>query len=620
MRIAHVVTVCAALIPAFHRAETVQPDRRPEKKHHHHHHHQAAQPRRDNVTDVAEITFTTLQPETLKPSIRFGGHGGAPKQVFDVRPGRSMAWVRRSRSNGDRRRRQLRKSAGNLIRVGRSYETTGENLVDHQVESVQGPPDAFDDGAVHLEPIYRVTKNKNFIDTLLNVLRRLVHPPKSVGPLVGPFHFPGIGEKVYIRLLESVQPDNLVIRFVSSLPVNEIETTFDKSILPPEELLKHSAVLAIGNEGGGGGQHHRQQQPRRPIDSSSHADVSIVGHEPLPLSTDSLRNSYGQHVNPDYGLPDALLAVGHDAGSKSSATASQASKVAHISRTYKINLKNGEPVAIQRVVRHRNKLQPGSDEQGESPPPPPPPPPPTPTPPTQPAIPRRTNNSYRGPIAAGGSYQFLWGNQTRTDEPTNAENGNSQKSYSPEPVSVSGSISQRVKWDPIVPRQSSIWEQLRSNNFSGSEQNDGPRYSIQFFSKKMRYLNLDGSVDSPPGPSNKEEPFERFEPFNPKMSRSVAYWEALKNGNARSKRGHGRTGTTRNDPKGFQDRSDDGKVALNSGETPDREDGNERAESEAVTDRKRSEEKVVEIDNDNSNGPRLEKISPEFSGSPSDHR
>ncbi|XP_076286446.1 uncharacterized protein LOC143212043 isoform X2 [Lasioglossum baleicum] len=522
MRIAHMVTVCAALIPAFHRAETVQPDRLQKRD-------QPPHPRKDNVTDISEITFTTLQPETFNPNIHFSVHSASSK-MLKLRPGRSMSRVRQNRFNVGRRRRQLQKNGGNLVRIGRSYETSGENHIDHQVESVQGPPEAFDEGAVHLEPVYRVTKNKNFIDTLVNILRRLVNPPKSIGPLVGPFHFPGVGEKVYIRLLEPVQPDNLVIRFVSSLPVNEIETTFDKSNLPPEELLKHSAVIAVGQEG----------SPHPPIpenshDIVSHSDIPIISHEPLPLSTDTLRNSYGQHIKPGHTFPDTLLSS-HEVSQvfKSSpaihaaAVVTSQSRTPHISRTYKVNLKNGEPVAIQRVVRHRKRVQypqnghPNSNshsssaEKGES----------------QKQESHQVN-SYQGPIAP--NYQFPWENNTKTVSSENSQGASSQ---------------QKFKWDPITQKPS-IWDQLRFNDSRSAENN--PRYSIQFFSKKMRYLNLDGSVDTRGDPSSKEE---GFRPLQPQVSRSVAYWESLKNGNPRNKRGHAQSAEIKQDPKSFRERSD----------------------------------------------------------------
>lgn len=106
--------------------------------------------------------------------------------------------------------------------LGRSMDV-GENHLDHQqLEPVQ-PAEAFEKGAIRIEPIYRVTKNKNILDSLIGIVKRLIDPPKSAGPLVGPFNFPGVGDKVYIRLLEPVDSGHLVIRLVTNLPGSEID-------------------------------------------------------------------------------------------------------------------------------------------------------------------------------------------------------------------------------------------------------------------------------------------------------------------------------------------------------------------------------------------------------------
>ncbi|XP_076225117.1 uncharacterized protein LOC143174698 [Nomia melanderi] len=481
MRIAHVVTACAALISAFRRAETVQPDKRLQKKGH------QLQPKVYNDTDIGEITFTTLQPEVTSFSSKVHSSIQSPGRRFKTR----SSHARQHRYKGGRRRRQLQKNGGSLVRVGRSYET-GENHIDHQIESVQGPPDAFEDGSIHLEPIFRVSKNKNFVDTLANILQRIVSPGKTIGPLVGPFHFPGIGEKVYIRLLEPDQPDNLVIRFVSSMPVTEIETTFDKSILPLEEITKHTEIHSVTHEIG-------------------HPPIHAISHEPLPLSTDSLRNSYGQHIKPD------PLSAGHDSIAKPS-TVSQVTSVKHlkhphISRTYKVSIKDGEPVSIQRVVRHRKRVQyPGPVSQNGL---------------NFQAVDQRNNSqndqsyqasTYRETVAH--KYQYPWLNNTNAESKVHAPYSKPENASSP---------LQRVKWDPIVPAKSAAWNQFEASNSSGSVEN-GPRYSIQFSSKKMRYLNMDGSVDAPEETTTKKEDFS--------MPRPNSYWQVIKDADSRSKRAH----------------------------------------------------------------------------------
>lgn len=369
---------------------------------------------------------------------------------------------------------------------------------------MQGPPDAFEDGTIHLEPIFRVSKNKNFVDTLTNILQRIVNPGKTIGPLVGPFHFPGIGDKVYIRLLEPDQPDNLVIRFVSSMPVTEIETTFDKSILPIEELPKHTEIHTVS--------HEISHSPVHSIsrDLTNH-ELPMIGHEAVSLSTDSLRNSYGQHVKPD------LLSASHDSISKPSIV-SQASikhlKNPHISRTYKVNIKDGEPVSIQRVARHRKRVQyPGPAAQNSLN--------------FQPSSVDHRNSSqsdqsyqtssYRDTVAP--KYQYPWLNNTNTEP------------YSPEPENTSSPL-QQANWDPIIPLQSSAWNPLETSNSSEPVDN-GPRYSIQFSSKKMRYLNMDGSVDMSAETTTKKEDY-----FIPKPD---SYWQVVKDADSRSKRAHARS-------------------------------------------------------------------------------
>ncbi|XP_076669826.1 uncharacterized protein LOC143369581 isoform X2 [Andrena cerasifolii] len=463
MKIAHLVTACAALITALYRVETVHSERKPQPK------VQSLERRAENTTDVSDITFTTLQPEVASSSTnaRSNLYLGSSKRLAKVRPNRSMS----SRGpnammEGGRRRRQLQrlakastKASGTAAKVGRSYDIGANKLDTHQIEAVQ-PAEAFDDGAIHIEPIYRVTKNKGILDSLLGILRRVVSPPQLVGPLVGPFHFPGVGDKVYVRLLEPDQPKHLSIRLVTHLPASETEATFDKNILPPTDLLSHS-------------------------------EIPSIGHEALSLSAGSLGSIASTHhgnVQPSFVSSDSLLSP--------SDNLAQIAKQPFVSTSH-----NGDLTNVQRVVRHHK-------------------------------IERPMSAPKEGRLASGPYPKFV--------EPKN----NSQDTYYlranslPGPREHSHRLHTTVNdsWnerplgvntrEPFKPFQLQV------------EGSSTPRYSIDFVSKNMRYLNMDGGVEAASDTLHKNGGFKPMEqsPAPQKVSRSVSqHWEPVKKGHSETK-------------------------------------------------------------------------------------
>lgn len=435
---------------------------------------QSLERRAENTTDVSDITFTTLQPEVASssPNARSNLYLSSNKKLAKVRPNRSMS----SRGpnammEGGRRQRQLQrlarastKASGTAAKVsaspekvvhevGRSYDIGDNKLDTHQIEAVQ-PAEAFDDGAIHIEPIYRVTKTKGILDSLLGILRRVVSPPQLVGPLVGPFHFPGVGDKVYVRLLEPDQPKHLSIRLVTHLPASEAEATFDKNILPPTDL-------------------------------SSHSEIPSIGHEAFSLSADSLGSIASAHhgnLQPSFISSDSLLSP--------SDNLAEIAKQPFISTSHKGGLTN-----VQRVTRH-HKIQ------------------------------RPMSAPKEGRVASDPHPKFV--------EPRN----NSQDTYYLRANSLPGPREHAYRlhttvndsWNERPALGVNTRQPFKPMNVSSFkpfqlqvEGNSTPRYSIDFVSKNMRYLNMDGGVEAASDTLNNNGGFKSMEqsPAPQKLSRSV---------------------------------------------------------------------------------------------------
>ncbi|XP_017753455.1 PREDICTED: uncharacterized protein LOC108546048 [Eufriesea mexicana] len=520
MRIARVITVYIALISTFLGAETVRSKRWQEPK------ENLPQLKSENETDPRKITFTTSQPETYRQKASPNQHKthsnvfvGPSKRFIKIRPGRSMSSGLREpiRFKGNRRRRQLQHSGGKTGNIGRSYELN-ENYIENQhIETVQGPAEAFEEGAIRIEPVYRVTKNKNIFDSIVDIIRRVIDPPKSMGPLIGPFDFPGVGDKVYIRLLEPVNSDHLVVRLISHLPATEIESTFDKNILPSSEVIEH-------------------------------AEIPLVDHGSLPLSNDGLIATYNHHTNVHQMSSDSALSSSNNVikVSKPSTSFAQNSEHAnrnsiegHRMRTYKLNFKQGNVNGVQQIINHHKQ---------------------------NPALVAIVRNNHANPIsrlattdrvnrtqgslhpqANGFQDSSEYMNQFYLPSANESSNENSklltvdfQQLQDPRNFSVP---MQMVYHNPTPsfkafssdefpnPQQMPNFndQQAPSKHIFNESNEEQPKYSIQFASKNMRYLNLDGSVE----PAIKKDSEERFEPMElgpifSKVPRSADHhWKAI---------------------------------------------------------------------------------------------
>ncbi|CAD1469890.1 unnamed protein product, partial [Heterotrigona itama] len=483
-------------------------------------------PKPENGTNPDDITFTTSQPETPRSKTIYRQqwiHSNVPssnKRILKIR----TDWPMMSRSSGgkgNRRRRQLQHTGAktSAIQVGQSYDFSENYIENQQKETVQGPAEAFDEGAVRIEPVYRVTKNRNIFDSIVDVIRKIVDPPKALGPFVGPFHFPGIGDKVYIRLLEPLNSNHLVIRLISNLPVTEIESTFDKDILPSSEVIEHPDVPTIGYE-----------STNLPLSSegsivSHHSDV----HSILPDNALSTSNNVAQVSKPS-------LNAGHTTGYPAEN---------HSLRTYKLNFKHGNINDIQ-SVKHRNPSSVSSLRHGH-----------------------HVNSALRSKLADQANKmqinQYLSSGFQDHPYPFYSSLNESNKEHSKlltvdfqqlqTPSNLS--IPEYVTYNgPVNLIEKSPNKGIPTSAGEGSDENR-PKYSIEFASKNMRYLNLDGSVES----AVKKTEDEGFKPMElaavySKVPRPVDYhWKAFEGTNVQG-REEVESSTSKQNHGGLQERSD----------------------------------------------------------------
>lgn len=118
--------------------------------------------------------------------------------------------------------------------IGSTYEVDDNQVHEIIHESI---PEVHDEGPIYIKPVVRVTTKKTIFDSIMDILRQLLDPPKKgTGPIVGPIKMPGSKRKIYLRLLEPVDSSHINVRFVTQIPVPVID---EESILSRE----HESIL-----------------------------------------------------------------------------------------------------------------------------------------------------------------------------------------------------------------------------------------------------------------------------------------------------------------------------------------------------------------------------------------
>ncbi|XP_012146225.2 uncharacterized protein LOC105663217 [Megachile rotundata] len=410
MRIARVVTICAALISTLIGAETERPRRRSQPKNH------LSPPRIENIS-TTPITFTTLQPELRSFSSQIDASVHFPNRRPRIRTSRFATFRLResNRPKNTRHRRQLHRRA-KKSRLGRSFDISETKTI----ETVHGPPKISEE--IHIEPIVRVTKNKSVLDSIIDMIRRLIGTEKTLGPLVGPFHFPGVGDKVYVRLLDPVLPDHLVIRFVSHSPVTKAESPIGKDISLPIQLAKHPEILpAIA--------HESFVSPNELVSFSKHPVVASIASDSFLSSSNKVQASKPlvshKFLGSGWNVPKTY---GVDVNIHSNLTNTYQPSPLSTNNAVDWNFQpNGKIKELSYQDSFNQVYQPGTEDPG-----------------------LKYVQDFHDPFNAS-DFQ--------------AEN-------------------------PFVPVQDYNVHQFENKFTSESP----PKYSLDFVSKKMRYLNLDGSV------------------------------------------------------------------------------------------------------------------------------
>lgn len=509
------ITICAAFVSTFLGVETVHSERRQKSKDH------LLQFESVNNTNfnVSEITFTTLQPEIQSeklfkheiysniPNVHkvASQTRDASKKILRIHSTHSIQprLYPLNRYKVNRRRRQLQHSATKT----KSYDIKENYAENQQFETIQGPAAAFEDGSIRIEPIYRVSKSKNIFDSIVDVIHKIINPSKALGPFVGPFHFPGVGDKVYVRLLEPLNSKHLVIRLISHSPVTEIQSTFEKNVLPSSELIEHP-------------------------------EISSIDHDPtLSLPNSEVLKSYGQHNDAIHlASSDSLPSSSNVEQVKLTNNFGPKSKVnsagKHNLRTYKLSFKHGNVNGIQKIKHHKRN----------------------------PSITKNNNNiNHISRLKQAGeinrtkdnlrsdSYQELANDSSGEDDsklltvdfqqiqhPVNASLFE-QISYNTPIPSFESFPSDQIFSNPRI-QASSINRQVQSYNVSN--ESTTPKYSIKFASKNMRYLNLDGSVEPAIKKNSDGGEFKSTEmdPVVSKVPKPVdSHWRVLRGVNPRSK-------------------------------------------------------------------------------------
>ncbi|XP_025269130.1 uncharacterized protein LOC112639448 [Camponotus floridanus] len=121
---------------------------------------------------------------------------------------------------------------------------------DNQIDSI--PEVIYDEEPIRIEPMIRVTRKKNVFDSIIDIVHQLLDPPKNeLGPLV-PIQMPGSKRKIYLRLIEPVDASEVMVRFVTQLPVPVIDAEKQynpfipiPSIVDPITMLMNQAHHGI---------------------------------------------------------------------------------------------------------------------------------------------------------------------------------------------------------------------------------------------------------------------------------------------------------------------------------------------------------------------------------------
>lgn len=156
---------------------------------------------------------------------------------------------------------------------------------DNHIDSIHEEP-------IRIEPVLRVTK-KNVFDSIIDILQQLLNPSKNEpGPLV-PIQMPGSKRKIYLRLIEPVDASEVMVRFVTQLPVPVIDAEKQynpfipiPSIVDPITILMNQAHHGLHVLPGdplfvASSNHHRVIYPPRNV---SHVKGS---QSPKSLATNS---------------------------------------------------------------------------------------------------------------------------------------------------------------------------------------------------------------------------------------------------------------------------------------------------------------------------------------------
>ncbi|XP_029170738.1 nuclear pore complex protein DDB_G0274915-like [Nylanderia fulva] len=168
-----------------------------------------------------------------------------PQQQSQPQQQRQQQPQQQHRYNRDRSKYPLEIPA-KRVKTRSIIGTSTVELSDNQLDAI---PEAIpDEKPIRIEPVLRVTKKKNVLDSILEILRQLLDPPKNEkGPLV-PIKMPGSTRKIYLRLIEPLDSSQVVVRFVTQLPVPviDVEKQYDPyvpipSVIDPVGMLMNHA-------------------------------------------------------------------------------------------------------------------------------------------------------------------------------------------------------------------------------------------------------------------------------------------------------------------------------------------------------------------------------------------
>lgn len=186
----------------------------------------------------------------------------------------------------DRTTRRTLKRLKTRSIAGASYE-----LEDNQLNELTKPiPEVHNKGSVRIEPVLRVTTKNNVFDSIMDILRQLLNPSKNEpGPLVGPIQVPGSARKIYLRLLEPVDANHVMVRFVTQVPVPVIDVESKYSFPHGPPIVDPTALLLSHHHG------HHDAAPSigDPIFDASTRHNSI--HPPQNASRASDKTRGGSH-------------------------------------------------------------------------------------------------------------------------------------------------------------------------------------------------------------------------------------------------------------------------------------------------------------------------------------